>query len=247
MFESGNRANVHLHPRPAFASRRIVAVEAARIAAVGIAGPDVVRNVRVAVHVIPTRIDQHAVVGDAGMPFVRFVIAQADDVAAVGPHRERGVHGAVAAATQVAAAALGDERDPAVGQHARIEIVPVAVGQLDQARAVGVDFENVVRAFRVPNVRFLAAILFPRPRLAVGKQDRLAVPGDFRRQEAAAFKLLAFEPAVLDDRVLQQVDQPRMFAKRILQHEQPAAGLGVAAVVLIAHVVHAHRIVPLEE
>ena len=43
----------------------IVPVRRPRIASVGIAGPDVMRDVRVAVHVVPPRVDEHAVVRDA--------------------------------------------------------------------------------------------------------------------------------------------------------------------------------------
>jgi hypothetical protein len=92
----------------------------------------VVRDVGIAVDVVPAGIDQHPVVGDAGIPLVRLVKAQADDVTAIGPHGKQGVHGAVSPATQVPAATFGDEGDPAVGQEAGVEVVLGPVGQLDQ-------------------------------------------------------------------------------------------------------------------
>ncbi len=111
-------------------ARGEVAVQRARVAAVERGDPRHVRDAAVAVHVIPARPDDAAVVGHAGMPLVAVVEAQAVDVAAVGGHVVERVERAGPAAAQVAAAPLADEGDPAVGQPARVEIVPRAVGQL---------------------------------------------------------------------------------------------------------------------
>ncbi len=129
----------------------------------GIAGPDVMRDVRVAVHIVPPRVDEHAVVRDTRLPFVRLVVAEPDDVAAVRIHRVQRVDRAMPAAAQVSAAPFGDERDAAIGQEARIEIVPGAVGQLHQVAAVRVAPEDVVAALRCPLVTLFAADTSPRP------------------------------------------------------------------------------------
>ena len=130
-------------------------------------------HVGVAVNVVPTRVDQHAVVVDTGVPFLRLVVAQADHVAAVAVHRVQRVGGRIVrrsrpAAAQVAATPFRDEGNPAVRQIAGIKVVPGAVGQLDQLASIGVHLENVITAARRP--------LDPlRLAFRVGEQHFLAV------------------------------------------------------------------------
>ena len=82
-----DRADGQLHPRARLALLGLVAVRAARVAAVRRAAPEVVRRVRVAVDIVPARVHQHAVAVDARLPLVRVVPAQAAEAAAVGIHR----------------------------------------------------------------------------------------------------------------------------------------------------------------
>ena len=82
----GDGPDAHLHPRPSLALFRIVAMKAAWVAAVGITGPDVMRDVRIPIDVVPSSVYQHAVVRDARLPFVRFVKAQPNHVAPVRLH-----------------------------------------------------------------------------------------------------------------------------------------------------------------
>ena len=84
--------------------------------------------------------------------------------------------------------------------------------------------------------------------MAVGKQDRLAVKREFRRKKRAAVQLLPLQPAVLHDGVLQQIaDLAADHSTDCSNTNNPPPGLRVAAVELIAHVKHAHRVVTLEE
>ena len=210
----------------------------------------------------------------AGMPLVRFVEAQAGDVAAVGRHVVQRVGGADAAAAQVAAAALADERDPAVGQPAGIEVVPRAVGQLLQARAVDVDLEDVVAAAFVP-VALRRIGVVPVPRVAAGTRRRRTgscgrrttgrATGTSRRRVSGPWTVAAaverqrrrtwsgrrdsfwpFSRPRWTTDVGQHVADLRVRAERVGQHVQPAAGRGGHAVVLVAHVV-VQRPVPLDE
>ena len=245
LVRSRNGPHVHLHPRPGLPLDRIVAVITAGIAPVGKAVPEMMRHVRVPIHVIPARIDEHAVVIDAGLPLLGFMKAEAGDVAAVGRHRVqrvgRGIVGRRGtAASQVAAPPLGNERDPAIGQPARIEFVPGAVRQLHQSRTVDAHAENVIAGSRRPFDPVGSA-------LGVGEQDRPPVERQIRRQEAARLQAVTGQATFLNFGILQQIDQLRLVRKRIAQHEHPAAGPRTEAVELVHHVVQAARIVPLDE
>jgi hypothetical protein len=59
-------------------------------------------------------------------------------------HVEQGVIGANPAAAEITSAAFTDEGDPAVGEPDGIEIVPGAIRQAFEARAIDVDLEDVV-------------------------------------------------------------------------------------------------------
>ena len=174
---AGDRPHVQLHVGTSLA-RGVVAVQRPRVAAIERGDPRHVRNAAVTVHVIPTRPDDAAVVRNAGIPLVAVVEAEAVDTAAVGVHVVEVVQRAGAAATQVAAASLADERQPTIGQPAGVEIVPGAVGQLLQARAVHVDLEDVVAALNVPVAAswvFVEDLLLATLAFDVGKGDLPAV------------------------------------------------------------------------
>ena len=150
--------------------RGVVAEEDRRIGPVGVAGPQAVELGGVAVHVIPARVDDPAVVQTDGMPLVGFVKRQRPDVPAVGVHAVQRVDQfrAAAAAAELAAAPRGHERDAAVGKRTGIEIVVRAVGELAQPRAVGIHRQDVkgvvlrLRARRAPS-RSPAACKGPCP------------------------------------------------------------------------------------
>jgi len=83
----------------------------------------------IAVHIVPTGIDNFAIIIDAGVPFVGFVITDGDDIGAIGVHRvQRESHQrAGGAAAQIAAAALGHKGDPSARQPAGVEVIEAAV------------------------------------------------------------------------------------------------------------------------
>ncbi len=174
-----NCATIDFHVGPR-GTRREVAVDGARVAAVECGDPRHMRGAAVAIDVIPARPEQQPFIRHARMPFVGLVKTQTVDVAAVGGHVEQRVRWADAAAAQIAAATLADEGDPPVGQPAGIEVIPGAVSQFTQFGPIDVDAENVVAAsfgpmalarIHVMSVKHVARVL------DVGEQDLPAVVG----------------------------------------------------------------------
>ncbi len=152
-----DRAKMHLATwaqRPGAVSRttvlwlhavgmRVVAVERARITPIGKARPELRTQTVFPVDVVPTRVDQHAIVVNAGRPFTRFKVAQRDNVATVIVHAihdvGRGFHvERRTKATDVPAASLRDERNTPTRQETWVEIVPRPCGQLSQFRTIDV-------------------------------------------------------------------------------------------------------------
>ena len=113
--------------------------------------------------------------------------------------------------------------------------------------AVGVDLEKVETVLGTPEIGLLTFRAGIGLGLGAGKQDGLAVKGEFRREKRATLQLLSGEAAVLDPTILQKIDEAGSRAERILEHEQSAAGNGIAAVELVAHVEGALGVVTLEE
>ena len=62
----------------------VVAVRRAGITAVGVAGPHVMCDMKIPVEIIPSRVNDHAVIIDTRVPFFGVVPAQADEIAAIG-------------------------------------------------------------------------------------------------------------------------------------------------------------------
>ena len=74
-----------------------------------------VGDVGIAVHIVPASVNNQAVGGDAGVPFMSLMETQAGDVAAVGSHGVQGINRAIAPAAQKAPAPFGNEGDRAIG------------------------------------------------------------------------------------------------------------------------------------
>ena len=254
---AGNRAERQFHPRPRLAHVGVVAVRAPRVAPVGIAAPEVMGHVRVAVHVVPTRISQHAAVVHAGLPLVGVVPAQLDDVAAVRHHPVQGEgRQRTGTATALAAGAGRDEHDPAAGEETGIEIVKWPVAELGQAAAINAGLENVVAAFRAedivcggrhaaggagvqggPIVGVANAGRHLPAGLAEGEQNSAAVVVQIQGHEpATVIEHLALEAPVLDPATAQHTAHRRPLGKRPVERVHAAAPLGIAAQVLIDHV-----------
>ena len=229
-------ADVHLHPGRGLRVDARVAVQLARVASVGEARPGVVRLAGTAIHVVPARIDDHAVAVHARMPLVRLVVGEADDVRAVVEHRveREGRHGTISRAAHIAATPFGGERDPPVRQPAWIELVPRSAGELAQVRAVEVAREDVVARAVLPLVE-LAVVLHG------GERDALAVPVDVRRDDRAAVEGLPLPRARLDHFAREDVARDGLLGKRVFKDVQPVTARNavlraVKAVVLVAHV-----------
>ena len=146
------RAGDRLDLERAVRRRRGVAPDGLRIGAVGPRGPEVLVRHRVAVDVVPPGVEDQPALRHRGEPLVRVVERERAEVPAVGVHAVQRVDVPARAelraeAAGVAAAARRAERDAAVGQIGRHEVVVRAAGELAQARAVDVHFVDVVEAF----------------------------------------------------------------------------------------------------
>ena len=111
--------------------------------------------------VFPSRVADGAVVQGVRQVVAVFGDAHAADVGAVGPHHieiRRGLVFIVLVALERIAAPLGDKHDVAVGAVGRIQVAPLAAGQLPQGTAVGSDFKDVGRLFRASQLVTGAAI-----------------------------------------------------------------------------------------
>ena len=126
----GDGPQVQLHVGPT-AAPSVIAVNGPRIAPVDRRDPGHVGRREMTVHVVPPRPRDAPIMRHARMPFVGLMRAQATDVATIRGHVVQRVRRAYAATTQVTAPPLGNKRDPAARQPARIEVVPGPVGQLD--------------------------------------------------------------------------------------------------------------------
>ena len=143
------RANRIALPAP----HGIVAVIRTGVAAIGIGDPDMVRGAEIPVYIIPAGVNEHAFVIDRWMPFMGFVVTDGIYVAAVGLHGVEVIGGTIASAPEKAQASVrprnprtpaGYENYPAVRQQTRVEIIPHAIGQLNKARPVNIDLEDMV-------------------------------------------------------------------------------------------------------
>ena len=194
-----------------------------------------VRLIKAAVHIIPARVDDHAVVVDARLPLVGLVQAQRHDVRAVIEHavqRKGGDLAPVAAAK--AAAPFRNESDPPIRQPARIEVVHRAVRKLHEAGAVGVAAEDVKGRARVPDTDRGIAV-------GVGEKNLPAVVRHVRREKAAVVQTLAAARPRSDGRFGKQIAGARLRGPRRLQRVEavPLRGAvqrGMKPEILVAHV-----------
>ena len=108
-------------------------MERTGIAAVGVAQPEMMGDIGIAVHVIPSAVDEHAMVIHAGVPFVGLMEADANDIATIRFHGMHGVDRTMSTATQIPAAAFGNEHYTPVRKRTRIKIIERTVGKLLQA------------------------------------------------------------------------------------------------------------------
>ena len=150
-------------------ARRLVAIIDLLLGPIRVHRPQVMERHRVAVHIIPTRVQDASVGQDA-----RGVLGdrtgrqhpQAGPVGIAakqdGDRREPAKH--------IPLAARRTKRDPAVRQVRRLHVVPIATGDLPQAGPVGGD---------------LVEIIVMRPAFPVGEQDPLRVVTDLRIADAA--------------------------------------------------------------
>ena len=144
LVRAGNRLGVHERARRDHA----VAVEAGQPRAVRVDRPEALDRAGRPVDVFPAGVDDPPVVEHRGREVHQVVGRQPLLLRAVALHavqNRRGDHVAVG----IGRFAVGDERDAAVGQPARVEVVVRAVGQLRQAGAVDVDLEDLVVALFV--------------------------------------------------------------------------------------------------
>ena len=119
-------------------------------------------------HIVPTRPDNPPIVGHTRMPLVRLVVTETTHLRAIGSDVIQGVGGANAAAAEVTATAFRDEGDPPTRHPAGIEIVPGPVGQLLEASAIHIHFENVVAASCIPMApRRIGVVIVARVRLGI--------------------------------------------------------------------------------
>ena len=207
--------------------QRVVAVRRARITAVLPTEPEPRAKAILAVGVVPAREDDPAVVADRRVPLAGLEIAERDHVGTIIPHRE---HRVVAdfqrriEATDVSAAAFGDEGEAAVGQPTRIEVVEAAIGQLAQLRAIRGGPEHVKGRFLVETP---AVFLVCGP----GKRDRAPVGRKIGSCKRAMIQSRALQAAVLHHGTANDVDHLRLVFE-ISNAIEPAAGQRVAAEVL---------------
>ncbi len=232
---TGNRPDAVLRPRPqrppvvkrlvlrlaggvvrhhAAVRQGVIAVRGARVAPVGRAEPDVVSGMELAVDVVPSGVDDAAVVGNARKRLARLVPTDGDGVGAVGLHRvQRGarlVHPslvvgflrrACGVTAHVRAAPVGDEDDPPVGQPGRTGVVVHRVRQLREAPRLQVHLEDVVGGVG-RHVRRVEDGVGPRvSRFLAGapvEEEFRAVPGEVEGVEAAARQFAAVVAAAGD-------------------------------------------------
>ena len=149
----------------------VVPLNRASVATVRERNPRMVRLVETAVDVIPTGVNDHPGGVDRRRPFVRFVNAKRNNVASVGVHRvERVTRAGARVAATVTAATFRDKDDSTVRHKVRIEVVPRAVGQLNEVGSVDIDAEEVVAVVFRPNVGVAL-----RRRVRGGEVNRFAV------------------------------------------------------------------------
>ena len=230
-----NRADVRDQVRRGPLRQVRVAVELSRVTAVGIGDPRVVGLIETAVHIVPAGIHKHAVIVHARLPLVGLMGTQADDVGTVLEHRmQRKSRDLSPMAPSIAATPFGYEGDPAVGKPAGIEVVNLAVRQLDQSRTVRAAPEDMEDRRVVPNPNLRVAV-------GIGEQDLTAVKRHIGSEIAAVPEFLAFPSTGLDDRVLKEIPGLRRIRPRVLQHIQSVfprqpVRRGVKPEELVAHV-----------
>ena len=209
--------------------QRVVRVERPRVTPVRIAMPHVVGAVVVAIDVVPTRVDDHAAIVDAGVELVGLVEVDGVHVASVGldrKHREGRNRPAVTATKPVPP--RRHEDNPPIGQPERIEIIEDTVGQAGEPFTVDADLEDAEPGLGAP---------FRLDAAAPGKEYRLAVEGKIRRDESSFFHQFALVRAAGNLQALHDVHQVRDIGFVVLQDEQPPAGPAVMPVVLIAEMI----------
>ena len=143
----------------------IVPMRSARIRAVRIRDPETAADAVLTVCVVPSRIDEHAVVVDGRIPFGGLEIAHRHDVRAVVLHRKERVvahFDVIREAADVAAAPFGDEGDAAVRQPAWVEIVVCFVRQHPQVGTIDIDRENMPAGVAGEDVELVVAVGRPR-------------------------------------------------------------------------------------
>ena len=207
----------------------VVAHDGPRIKPIGRGHPGVVHLIGATIHIVPTRVDQKAVLVHAGLPLVGLVVAERLDPRAVGVHDEERVdrHRSRMAAT-VPSAAVRDEDDPSVGKPGGIEVVVVSLGQLGEPSAIDVDLEDVVGGALRPGP--------PRSDVGIGEKDLLGVKAEVRGQKPSAFEALSLVRAVRAGRAGQHVLLRGTAGEDVFQDEETAPRLVIEAVVLIADV-----------
>ena len=159
----------------------IVAVVGGSAGAIGAGRPQLLIKDRMPIHIIPARVENPAVPQDDRIPLVGFVEGNRPGQRTVGSGCCQGIGWARTATAPVeSAAAGGDEEDIAIGQVARREIVVRSIGQLAQARAVGLYFIESIEAIEVT-----LAIGGHAIDLTIREQDTPTVEGDLRMLIAA--------------------------------------------------------------
>ena len=147
-----------------------VAVEDRLPGSVRVHGPEVVELHLAAIDIFPTHVEDAAIRQHPRGIIVLAAIGDPPNIAAVAVAAMEHAH-LSHPAVYPAAAARGDENDPAVGQVGRLVVVELARRDLPQAGAVDVDFVEMV---------------IIRAALAVSEQDLLAVVMDLRIADRSA-------------------------------------------------------------
>ena len=182
--------------------RRRVAPDRGGIGAVGVYRPEVLVGDGVAINVVPAREQNLAGIGDGREPFADVVEGEDAQAGAVGVHPvQRVAVPAVAEArpeaARIAAPPRRDEREAAIGQPARHQVVVAAARELAQSAAIDADRIDV-------EVSALVALLVDRQRLRIGRlrragdkreRDGPAVIREARLQIAAGGQLVAHDVA----------------------------------------------------
>jgi len=131
----------------------IIAVIRTGVAAVGIGDPEMVGGAEIPINIVPAGVDKHAFVIHRWMPFMRFVITDGINVASIRLHGVEVISGTIPTAPEKAQTAVsprnpgtsaGHESDSAIRQQTRVEVVPHAIGQLNQVGAVNIDSKDMV-------------------------------------------------------------------------------------------------------